>query len=102
MRRVEYVVILDDGVRRRHIHEAERVIIQAFAVQLEVLMNDQWIPIIRYDSAHGFAHVDRYSPKGKKEKTILELDLNTALTLADWDINNNWENCVSNFWRKER
>ncbi len=102
MRRVEFVVILDDGVRRRHIHEAERGIIQTFAVQLEVLKDDKWIPVIRYDSVHGFAHIDRYSPDGKKEKTVLELDLNTALTLADWDINNNWENYIRDFWRKER
>jgi len=102
MRRVEFVVILDDGIRKRHIHEADRGVVESFSVQLEVWMNEKWAPVIRYDSAHGFAHIDRYSPDGKKEKTALELDLNTVLTLADWDINNNWENYISDFWRKKR
>ena len=60
-----------------------------------------WTPVIRYDSAHGSAHIDKYSPDGKKKKTYLNLDLNTALTLVDWDINNNWERYIRDFWRKK-
>lgn len=102
MKRVEFVVILDDGVRKRHIHEADKGIVHAFAVQLEVKSDNLWLPVIRYDSAHGFAHVDKYAPDGRKEKVLLDFDLNTALTLADWDINNNWERYVEDFWRKKR
>jgi len=83
-------------------HEAEKGIIYAFSVQLEIRVEDKWFPVIRYDSTHGFAHIDHYTPDGKKKKTVLELDLNTALTLADWDINNNWENYIRDFWRKKR
>jgi len=61
-----------------------------------------WFPVIRYDSAHGSAHIDHYTPNGKKKKIFLQLDLNTALTLADWDINNNWERYLRDFWRKKR
>jgi len=102
MKRVEFVTILDDGVRKRHSHEAYRGNINAFAVQLEVRAEKKWLPVIRDDSAHGSAHIDRYSPNGKKKKTYLNLDLNTALTLADWDINNNWERYLRDFWRKQR
>lgn len=60
MKRVEFLTVLDDGLRKRHIHEAEKGIIQAFAVQLEVRSENAWLPVIRYDSAHGFAHIDKY------------------------------------------
>jgi len=102
MRIVEFMTILDDGVRKRHVHEAEKGIIRSFAVQLEVRFQNHWPPVIRYDSAHGSAHIDHFTPYGEKRKTFLDLDLSTALTLADWDINNNWERYVRDFWRKKK
>lgn len=93
------MVILDDGVRKRHYHLAEKGKIKSFVVQLEVMVKDQWKPVIRYDCAHGSVHVDRYHPSGKKKKIPLDLELNSALTLADWDINNNWEKYIQAFRR---
>ena len=99
MRHVEFVVILDEGVRKRHVHTIEKGIVQSFAVQLELYYNENWLPVIRYDNAHGKAHIDKYFSDGKKEKTFLDLDYNTALTLADWDINTNWEKLIKDYWR---
>ena len=97
MKRVDFVVVLEDGVRKRHIHEAENGKVRSFAVQIEVKTKGQWIPVVRYDSAHGFSHIDHYTPDGRKKKTVLDLNLNTAITLADWDVNNNWEQFVKKF-----
>lgn len=56
-----------------------------------IFVNDQWKVVIRYDSAHGFAHIDRYYLNGRKEKKALHLKLNEALTLGDEDIKENWK-----------
>jgi hypothetical protein len=87
----EYVVPLGENARKRHYHENEKGEVADFAVQLEVFVNDQWREVIRYDSAHGFAHIDRYYLDGGKVKKELNLKLNEALTLADEDIKENWK-----------
>ena len=47
--------------------------------------------MIRYDSAHGFAHIGRYYIDGRKVKKDLHLNLADALSLADEDIKENWK-----------
>ena len=87
----EYVIPLGENARKRHCHETNKGNVIAFSVQLEVFVNKLWQAVIRYDSAHGFAHIDRYSLDGKKIKKELHLNLNEALTLADEDIKENWK-----------
>jgi hypothetical protein len=65
---IEYVVPLGENVRKRHYHETDKGRVVGFVVQLEVLVTDQWKSVIRYDSAHGFAHIDRYYLDGKNLK----------------------------------
>jgi hypothetical protein len=96
---VEFVVILDNGVRKRHRREVERGEVLSFAVQLEVLVGDEWKPVVRYDSSHEFAHTDLFTIDGRKKKIPLDLGFSSSLTLADWDINENWEEYVRNFLR---
>ncbi len=91
MRINEYVIPLGENARKRHYHEADKGDIIGFAVQLEVLVDDQWKVVIRYDSAHGFAHIDRYYLDGRKVKIELHLKLSEALTLGDEDIKENWK-----------
>jgi hypothetical protein len=86
----EYVIPLGEDVRKRHYPEAEKGRMTCFVVQMEVFLHDQWQVVIRYDSAHGFPHVDRYSLGGRKVKETLRLDLNEVLTVADEDIQDNW------------
>lgn len=88
---VEYVIPLGENARKRHYHETVKGKVIAFTVQLEVFVNGEWREIIRYDSAHGFAHIDRYYLNGRKIKKELNLKLNEALTLADEDIKENWK-----------
>ena len=97
MKIVEYVVIFDEGVRERHYHETEHGEVVKFVVQLEVLQERKWKVVVRYDCAHGFAHIDRFWLDGSKEKIPLNLDFKTALSLADWDIRSNWERYKENF-----
>lgn len=88
---IEFVVIFDDGVRKRHYHETEKGEVTYFVVQLEIkVKKGDWKAAIRYDCSHGFAHVDKYDINGKKVKRILNLNFESALTYGDWDINENW------------
>jgi hypothetical protein len=93
----EYVIPLGENARKRHYHESDKGEVIGFAVQLEVFVNAQWRVVLRYDSAHGFAHADRYYLNGKKIKKQIHLTLNEALTLGDEDIKENWKSYQKRF-----
>jgi len=62
-----------------------------FVVQLECLINNEWHSIVRYDTAHDFAHQDILYPDGTQEKIELPFsDYNEALTFAQLDLRANW------------
>jgi len=79
-----------DRLREYHIRSGRKII--SFAVQYETLWQDKWLPIVRYDTAHGFAHRDLYDMRGKATKTpLFILDYNQALTFAESDLKVNWQ-----------
>lgn len=88
---VRYDRPLGQSARKRHYHKTEHGKVIEFMVQLEVEVKGEWMGVIRYDCAHGFAHMDRYNVEGNRKKEDLELSYEDALTLADTDINDNWE-----------
>ena len=77
-------------MRIRHYHRTERGRIVRFSLQLEVEIQEVWREVIRYDTAHGFAHIDRYSLAGKRRKERLRLEYGEALTRAERDLKQNW------------
>lgn len=91
MRRIEYVAALGSDGRRRTCHERIEGKVVCFTVQYEISVQGQWHPVVRYDTAHGFAHRDLMHPDGRKEKTdMLSEDLNFCLTYAENDLRTNW------------
>ncbi len=93
--------MLSDKDRKRHEHMIEKGEVTGFVVQYETLFDDKWVPIVRYDTAHGYAHKDLMNPDGSKEKIFLgEADFNEVLTLADIDINENWERYKERYIRR--
>jgi len=92
-----YTRALGEGARKRHLHRTEKGRVIDFVVQLEVKIGDEWKPVIRYDCAHDFAHIDRYNIRGEQEKEPLHLPYAECLTLADEDINLNWKFYKENF-----
>lgn len=86
-----YTRSLGEGTRKRHYHKIIKGKVVDFIVQLEVEVKGKWKPVIRYDCSHDYTHIDRYNLKGEKEKISLHLNYTEALTLADEDININWE-----------
>jgi len=79
-----------DRLREHHVRSKWRII--SFTVQYETLWRDKWLPVVRYDAAHGFAHRDLYDLQGKTAKTpLFILDYNQALTFAESDLRVNWQ-----------
>jgi hypothetical protein len=87
----EYLILLDADARKRHHHYAVAGRITRFSVQLEVKVNDRWMPVVRYDCHHDFAHKDCYNIEGVSRKVRLHLSYEEAMSIADDDINDNWE-----------
>ena len=63
----------------------------SFTVQYEALMDDRWRAIVRYDTAHRFAHKDVLHPDGSVDKQPLHFStLNLAFTFAVQDLKSLW------------
>jgi hypothetical protein len=91
-KKVEYVIRIGPFDRYRHLHISERRKILFFRVQYETKINEIWYPVVRYDTAHGFAHRDILNRKGSVKKTpLFNQDYNDALTFAENDLKSNWE-----------
>lgn len=92
-----YLIPYSLDVQKRHHHETQRGKVVRFMVQLEVLVQGEWKPVIRYDYAHGYAHRDRFNLQGDQLKEDLGMSYEEALTFADEDIDNHWETYRNHF-----
>lgn len=84
-------------IRLRIFRQRRKGIID-FIVQLEYLVG-KWIPVIRYDNAHGFLHKDVYSKTGNKKRReeIIAKTLKDAVKIAYKDLSQNYEEYVRRF-----
>jgi hypothetical protein len=93
--------MLTDKDRKRHEHIVEKGEVIGFVVQYEIFFEERWMPIVRYDTSHGYAHKDLINADGSKEKIFMgAVELGEALTLADRDINENWERYKERYFRR--
>lgn len=95
MRVIAYEVELDDTALEwlRLRVETERGRVIGFLVQYETTVAGQRTPVIRYDSAHGFAHRDVLGRRGEfveKQALASHLSFREALDLGVRDIRANW------------
>lgn len=80
-------------------HEKGRVL--HFAVQYETKIGDRWHPVVRYDTAHDFAHRDLIHRDGRVEKHILHVkDFNEALLYSEMDLKINWRKYKQRFLKE--
>lgn len=90
-REVSFVNKLSPTDRHRHWHRVEKGRILKFTVQYETKIGEEWYPVVRYDTAHGFVHRDVMHPGKRQEKVFIkEEDFNAGLTRAEGDIKENW------------
>jgi hypothetical protein len=99
----EYVYEFEDGVRLRGRFLRDHGQILEFLIQLEAAIGDVWMPVVRYDSAHGRPHRDRLDRWGREvEKHWLPGNNNDALTGGTADIKQNWKRYVAQFMEDKR
>lgn len=92
MRQVKFQRYLDAKNILRVRFELEHGEVFSFSVQLECQFLDKWIPVVRYDTAHKFAHCDRLHPYEEITKTEMTTrDYNEALNFAINDLIKNWD-----------
>ena len=91
MKSIEYWRYLDEENGLRVRIEVDRGCVLKFSIQLECLIDAQWSPVVRYDTAHGFAHCDRLHPYEPALKTRMPpQNYNHALQIAMDDLTRNW------------
>jgi len=91
-KQVEYIIRIGPDDRYRHSHIKEKGRIIYFSIQYETKIGDKWHTVVRYDTAHGFAHRDLMNIHGRVDKTpLFKQDYNDALTFAENDLKTNWE-----------
>ena len=90
----EFLIYLDPETRLcryRHYHVSDGKEIVEFRIQLEVLANDEWYAVVRYDTAHGKPHRDILHPNGEQTKDWFEgYSVADVLTIGQKDIMENW------------
>lgn len=94
MRNVEFHRRLDDENALRVRFSIEHGQVLEFVVQLECRFGEgeRWVPVVRYDTAHSFAHCDRLHPYDPTTKTAMQTrSYNEALDVATKDLVRNWE-----------
>lgn len=97
MGETQFLIFLTNDDRIRHYHFSVKGKVTEFTTQYEAFIKGKWHSIIRYDTSHGFAHLDKMHPDGSTEKVpLFYWDYNEALTFAQHDIKSNWE------WYREK
>lgn len=94
MSETTYIIDLTpDGQNRyRHRHILEQDTIVEFTIQYEAWLDGKWYPIVRYDTAHGFAHRDLMRVDGSETKlTFSDWDYAQVLTYGERDLKQNWK-----------
>ena len=105
MRNVEFRKLLDEDNALRVRFEVDKGRVCQFVVQLECMFDEAWIPVVRYDTAHGFAHCDRLHPYQAAIKTrMITEDYNEALTFAIHDLTSHWQTYRRRYriWKEQR
>jgi hypothetical protein len=92
MRRIQYFITLgSEDDRLRVDFETDHGDVTALhAVQYETRVHETWQPVARYDTAHGFFHMDVYTVRGSMKYRVEIADLSEALTFAIDDLKTNW------------
>ena len=91
MGETDYLLFLTSEDRMRVFFLTERGKVVSFRVQYEAFILGAWRPIIRYDTAYRFPHIDVIHADGTQEKQPLFLTYGEGLTYALNDIITNWK-----------
>ena len=93
MNEIEFIYPLStellDRLRVKATKNRGRIV--SFVVQYEAFIRGRWRAVVRYDTAHRFAHRDVLHPDGSAQKQPLNFpSLNLAFTFAIQDLKSMW------------
>ncbi len=70
-------------------------------IQYETFVDNKWVPVVRYDCAHGFFHRDIMNPDGSQSKESISINrLEVAIDYAEQELKDNWHNYRNNYLKK--
>ncbi len=70
-------------------------------IQYETYINNKWVPVVRYDCAHGFFHRDIMNPDGSQSKESISIDrLEVAIDYAEQELKDKWHYYRNNYLNK--
>lgn len=78
--------------------------VMKFSLQLEVLVGEKWLPVVRYDNAHDEAHIDFLDPTGATYEKVwlgLRSPFNDAFTLAENELKRTYEQHRTRFFQQK-
>jgi hypothetical protein len=92
MRHIQYFIRLtSDSDRIRVDFETDHgEVVALHAVQYETSGAGEWQAVARYDTAHGFFHLNVYTRRGPVKYRIFLTELGWGLTFAIDDLKANW------------
>lgn len=72
-------------------------------VQYETMIDERRVPVVRFDTAHGYAHRDQMFRSREPIKTRLSdrLTLDEALQMAEGDVRRHWRSYRRRYMRNE-
>ncbi|MGN6031786.1 MAG: DUF7718 family protein [Thermomicrobiales bacterium] len=79
--------------------------IEQFTLQLEHCLDDRWLPVVRFDSAHGEAHIDYIDPKGQEYHKVwlgVGPPYNQVFTLTEVELKTKFSVYVDEFLLRKR
>lgn len=58
---------------------------------MKLILIIKWVPVVRYDCAHGFFHRDIMNPDGSQYKKSISIDrLEVAIDYAEQELKDKW------------
>ena len=70
-----------------------------FRTRLEFKMNEFWLPVILYEINQDGSSIHEYKMNGARKTKRIELPAAKARQLAINDLNKNWEQYITKFFR---
>ncbi len=97
----DYFIVFTDTDRVRVWILTERGDVRNFTAQYEAFIDDEWYPVVRYDSWHDRPHRDTLDRFGHvRRKTWLTIDYADGLDFAISDLRLRWQAYRENFVRR--
>lgn len=91
MGQTEWLAYLSERDRLRFRVTYDKAGVTETCVQLECEIEGQYHPVVRYDTAHGFAHCDKLHPDGRADNRSLALSAHDLATYAQRWLAREWQ-----------